>query len=248
MKKYKWSGIVISVSLFSSIALFCYGQMPHDLHSNSTNELYKKLNSITDEISAKLYGSGSTNTATVGALKQQCHQLFDESGLTDDEKTKFLLHNIKHELSGIEKREVLLKAMLRQLSREKKVKSVDVQFFAPYLSHVHDTFNMQDSILICLLSIGHSDGMPIFTNAPDFWKPVLETNLSPRYTGRGLLCDSLLILAQDEHWNTYGHDEHNNSYYTFSYLTPKENAEISSALISEQKYILARRFLEDKFP
>jgi len=234
--RYKYLAIPIITGVCITIG---FGQLSHQTPNDLRTDPYGKLLSIVNR-EAQALNQTNQDLDKIAAINKEGLDLLSGLPLSEEEKTQFLFEHINQELLEAQKRELLLKMMLKQLAKQ-KVHPNQFQSFIPFLTRGNfELFDLPDALLVCLVTV-EDRGTFIFSNAPSLWGPVLESNLKPRYTGTGILADYMLESASKEHWQPFG-----NSYF-FNSLSVREGTEMIDAMRAAQKQILAKRYIEEKF-
>lgn len=217
--------------------VICRGQTASQPNSDAATVLYQKLSVIASNIRDSNLGKNSKGEPK-SKLTSEAKHTFDESPLSGQEKYQFVIANIQNELLEIEKREALLRILLRQ-AVEQTVKGNDLLFFTNYLTGEHvNKESSRDSLIRCLVQL-EQGGTSVFANPTNGWASVLEWNLTRRFSATSLLRNHMLEIAKQDNWNPYG-----DGYFP-SWNTSEAEA-LNDEILAAQKFILARRFVDEK--
>lgn len=215
------------------LGIVSFGQSSYQ----AEKEPYSELQSIVNK-QVEALNRTNRDIGRISTFHQEAVKLLTDLPLSDESKSQFLVNHINQELLEVQRRELILKLMLDQLSKQ-KVAANQFASFAQFLNR-GNAGNIDDALMACLISV-EEQGTHIFNRTPSVWNPILDLELHPKYTGVGILSEHILESAEQEHWKPFGDS------YLFDSFSLKEETEITDSINATQKRILARRYVEETF-
>lgn len=218
--------------LVSSMAvLVALGQFRDD----RTNETYSQLQAIAAQ-QADAVNQTNRNSERISSLVKQGVELLNKLPLSDGEKARYLISHINDELLEIEKREMLIRAMLTGL-HGRRIEPNQLGTIAAFLNR--PSGGRLDAALFAGIMIREDEGIPVFITPQ--WGSILEFQLRTPSVQRGMLVDHLLEAAQRKNWNPDGAT----NWLQAAYHDQNEQMEIGAAAREAEKMIWARKYVRE---